>query len=135
MKTDEIIITVGNTDVRITKEGKIQVKTKEGSAHLKQKGNYWFSTTSTSWVDVTSLDLSSNTQQFEIGIQPNEQTKIILQALRNLANEVKHQREQLSKLIALVSQMYQDGEINKDTFNKLDDFLKPYYDHPYEDEN
>jgi len=31
-------------------------------------------------------------------------------------------------LISMITKMHDDGEINKDIFNKLDDFLKPYYD-------
>lgn len=38
-------------------------------------------------------------------------------------------------LLSVVSKMYQDGEMNKDTFNKLDEFLKEYHDHPYQDGN
>lgn len=32
------------------------------------------------------------------------------------------------KLSALILKLHAQGEINQDTFNKLDDFLKPYYD-------
>jgi hypothetical protein len=38
------------------------------------------------------------------------------------------------KLVVLISKMHTDGEINRETFNKLDDFLKPYYDQPYEND-
>lgn len=39
----------------------------------------------------------------------------------------------ISKLVSMISKMYQDGEIDKNTFNKLDEFLKSYYDNPYND--
>ncbi len=37
----------------------------------------------------------------------------------------------LSNILSLVTKMYNDGELDKDTFNKLDDFLKVYYDNPF----
>jgi len=37
------------------------------------------------------------------------------------------------KMILLLSQLFKDGESNKDTLNKLDQFLNAYYENPYED--
>jgi len=36
--------------------------------------------------------------------------------------------ETILKLSALIVKLHAQGEINQDTFNKMDDFLKPYYD-------
>lgn len=52
----------------------------------------------------------------------------ILASLNKMKEKLDQQDKQINKLISLISKMYQDGEINKDTFNKLDQFLKPYYD-------
>jgi len=60
----------------------------------------------------------------------NEQDKsdIILEIVQDLQSKLNEQGRLTTKLVSMISKMYQDGEINKDTFNKLDDFLKPYYD-------
>ena len=55
----------------------------------------------------------------------------ILEIVKRLETKLNRQNEFLNKIVTLVSKMFQDGEINKDTFNKLDEFLKPYYDNPY----
>lgn len=129
---NEKIIRAGNTYLKITKEGKIQVSTREGTAHLRPKDGSSFTTTSSSWVDVTG---SSDAEDIEIVPQSSEETKTILKAIGDVAVKLEHQQEQFNKIFSLVSKMYNDGEINKDTFNKLDEFLKPYYDNPYNDGN
>lgn len=56
----------------------------------------------------------------------------ILTGLSELKVKMDKQQESINKLISFISKLHQDGEINKDTFNKLDEFLKeslkPYYD-------
>lgn len=53
---EEVEFTLGeNTVVRFTKDGRIQIKAKKGTAHLLQNGVLSFTTTSTSFVDVTGL--------------------------------------------------------------------------------
>lgn len=56
----------------------------------------------------------------------------ILEGINELKAKSERQNEMIMKIVAMISKMYQDGEINKDTFNKLDEFLKPYFDNPYE---
>jgi len=48
--------------------------------------------------------------------------------LDQLIEENKEIRGIIHKVASTVSKLYEDGEINKDTFNKLDEFLKSYYD-------
>lgn len=52
----------------------------------------------------------------------------ILKGIDEIKEKMDKQEEVLIKLSVLLSKMYADGEINKDTFNKLDIFLKPYYE-------
>lgn len=52
----------------------------------------------------------------------------ILTSLNEMKEKLDRQDKTLNKITSIISKMYQDGEIDKDTFNKLDEFLKPYYD-------
>ena len=52
----------------------------------------------------------------------------INQKLDQLIEENKENRGVLHKVASTVSKLYEDGQINKETFGKLDEFLKPYYD-------
>lgn len=68
--------------------------------------------------------------------EPNQQeiTEKILEIVKDLQEKLDTQNKIITKMVAMISKMYQDGEFNKDTFNKLDDFLKPYYDNPYQED-
>lgn len=55
--------------------------------------------------------------------------------ISDIIKKLENQETYLSKLTSLITKMYNDGEINKDTFNKLDDFLKPYYDNSEVDQD
>lgn len=68
MEKEEIFLTIGNMDLKITKEGKIQVRVSHGTATVEKgfkvtRGKESvalptpLTTTSTSWVDVTGLSL------------------------------------------------------------------------------
>jgi len=48
--------------------------------------------------------------------------------LDQLIEENKEIRGIIHKVASTVSKLYKDGEINKATFDKLDEFLKSYYD-------
>lgn len=48
--------------------------------------------------------------------------------LDQLIEENKEIRGIVHKVASTVSKLYKDGEINKATFDKLDEFLKSYYD-------
>jgi len=39
----------------------------------------------------------------------------------------------LTELATMISKMYQDGDINKDTFNRLDEFLHEWLNSEFED--
>lgn len=52
----------------------------------------------------------------------------ILTGVSELKTKMDKQQEGITKLISFISKLHQDGEINNDTFNKLDIFLKPYFD-------
>ena len=67
-------------------------------------------------------------EQIEQLLKEQDKTGIILEIVQDLQSKLGEQGRALTKLVSMISKMYQDGEINKDTFNKLDDFLKPYYD-------
>ncbi len=65
--------------------------------------------------------------------EPNNDASLskILEGIDELKTKLDHQNTLITRLGGMLSKMYEDGEINKDTFNKLDDFLKPYYENPY----
>ena len=80
---DEIILNVGNMDLRVI-NGKVQVRTREGIARLKPKEGDDFTTTSTSWVDITGLP-----KEVEIyPISKQKQTK--LKRIFSLLEKSKH---------------------------------------------
>ncbi|MBM3910166.1 MAG: hypothetical protein FJ356_00780 [Thaumarchaeota archaeon] len=70
----------------------------------------------------------------EIKKLPQKNTKLneILTNIKNLNTMIDKQYSLLCKIAVYVTKLYQDGEINKDTFNKFDEFLKSYYDNPYD---
>jgi len=55
----------------------------------------------------------------------------ILEGIDELKIKLDRQNDLITGLSVMISKMHADGEINNETFNKLDDFLKPYYDNPY----
>jgi hypothetical protein len=59
----------------------------------------------------------------------------IIELLEELKTKIDTQNNLLQKIASTISKMYQDDEIDKDTFNKLDEFLKPYYDKPYQQDS
>ncbi len=84
---DEIILTVGNTDLR-TMNGRLQVRTKEGSvASLKPKGGSNFTTTSPTWIDVTGL--SKEVEIYPVLKQKQTKLKRIISSLEKSKNIFK----------------------------------------------
>ena len=53
--------------------------------------------------------------------------------LEKILEQLEKQENTMRKISLLVSELHQDGKINDDTFNKLDQFLKEYYENPYDD--
>lgn len=93
--SDDVEFTIGDTDLRITKEGRIQIKAKKGIATLDEgfkvkRGNEAielgsaFTTTSTTWVDVTGL--SFNKLKMMIG---KSESKKISKALPSIKKHKK----------------------------------------------
>lgn len=77
----EIEFTIGeNTDLRITKEGQIQIKVRRGTALYKQKGRAAFTTTSTTFVDITGA---------KINLPKEISTKKKQNKLKRIANQIK----------------------------------------------
>ncbi|MCH7562011.1 MAG: hypothetical protein IIC67_11740 [Thaumarchaeota archaeon] len=77
--------------------------------------------------DIASLSVPEITKLIE-ELKGGNTLQDIRQGISELNKKIEEQNEKFDKIISFVSKMYQDGEINKDTFNKLDDFLKPYHD-------
>jgi len=59
--------------------------------------------------------------------KPNE-TRKILSIVKDMQKKLDHQDKVHMKIALLVSELYLEGKLNQDTFNKLDEFLKEYYD-------
>jgi len=74
-------------------------------------------------------------EQIEQPLREQDKSDIILEIVRNLQSKLNEQGRLITKLVSIISKMHQDGEINKDTFNKLDSFLKTYYDIGNPEEN
>lgn len=144
MINEDIILTIGDMELKIPKDGNIQIRSKKGIVGLdagfgvrneKEEDVLTapFTTSSTDWVAVTGLNLDE--------LPLDEERKTILQYLQKIQEQNEENRQKLdsqnkliTKMMATISKMYQDGEMNKDTFNKLDDFLKPYYENPYQED-
>jgi hypothetical protein len=56
--------------------------------------------------------------------------KKILERINDLNSKLDVQNESILKLVAIITKMYEDGEINKETFNKLDNFLEDHFKNP-----
>jgi len=52
----------------------------------------------------------------------------VLIAIKELGEKIEANNQNLNKLISMISKMYQENEINKDTFNRLDQFLHDWLD-------
>ena len=81
--------------------------------------------------DIASLsvpEISKLIQELKDGNTIQE----ILNGISELKTKMNQHDEKFNKIISFISKMYQDGELNKDTFNKLDEYLKQnlieYYD-------
>lgn len=97
MGNEDIILTIGDIELKIPKEGNIQIRTKEGTATLdagfktqnkesETELTSPFTTTSTSWVDVTGLNL-------------NAKQKTLLLKIRSLIVDNKTDLYQIASLV------------------------------------
>jgi len=85
----EIEFTIGeDTDLRITKEGEIQIRVRKGTALFKQKGRAAFTTTSTSFIDIGT----------KINLPKEISTKKKQNKLKRIANQIKSSKA-LRKLV------------------------------------
>ncbi len=104
MKDDnEIILTIGNTDLKITNDGQIQVRANQGTASI-ERGNVKrgknaiehfsaFTTTSTTWIEITGLSLT-------------RKQKSILKKLKSI---IIDNREDWYRIASLILQGYSHG--------------------------
>lgn len=66
-------------------------------------------------------------------LKSEEKISKILESILDLHSKLDKQHLMLTKLATMISKMYQDGEINKDTFNQLDIFLHDWLDSEFEE--
>ncbi|WP_428326674.1 hypothetical protein [Nitrosopumilus sp.] len=52
----------------------------------------------------------------------------ILEIVKSTQTKLDEQSKLLTKIAMFVSKLYHDGKLNQETFDKLDEFLKEYYD-------
>lgn len=81
--------------------------------------------------DIASLSIPEITKLVE-KLKDENILQDILQGISELNRKMDEQKKKFDKIISFISKMYQDGEINKETFNKLDEYLNQnlpeYYD-------
>lgn len=110
MSDEDVILTICNMELKITKEGKIQVRAKEGIVVIEpqfkvKRGETTteltsaFTTTSTTWVDITGL--SFDEIKFDPKITEAEKTR--LKKLISYLNENKSFLLQIVNFIANLS--------------------------------
>ena len=58
----------------------------------------------------------------------NFEAKEVLTILKQVLKKTDDQNKLLTKIAVSISNLHDQGKINEDTFNKLDVFLKPYFD-------
>jgi len=81
--------------------------------------------------DIASLSVPEITKLVE-KLKDENTLQDIRQGISELNKKMDEQNKKFDKIISFISKIYQDGEINKETFNKLDEYLKQnlpeYYD-------
>jgi len=81
---EELEFTIGgDTDVRFTKDGRIQIKARKGIALIQQKGYPATTTTSTSFVDVGFLSTKYLPEQLSTKNKQNKLKQIYLYLHKN----------------------------------------------------
>ena len=72
-----------------------------------------------------------------LGVPKPEQATLnkILTELKLLREENKGLQETLRKTAFIISDLYQDNKLDRDTKNKLDIFLRNYYENPFDSSN
>lgn len=114
MNNEEIILTIGNMELRLTKDSEIQIRAKEGIATLEsgfevKQGNVSikltapFTTTSTGWIDITGI--SFDEIPFDPKITPEEKTR--LKKGLSYLNENKPFLLQLANFVTNLSKYFQ----------------------------
>lgn len=66
-------------------------------------------------------------------LKSEEKISRILESILGLHSKLDKQHLMLTKLAIMISKMYQDGDINKDTFNRLDEFLHDWLDSEFKE--
>ncbi len=70
-------------------------------------------------------------QDITEALRKERKTDSILKIVKDMQDKLETQNKLLVNIAVTVSKLYQAGELNKDTFNKLDEFLRDYYEQPY----
>ena len=69
-----------------------------------------------------------NKEEIRKILKEEDKSEKILKIVQELQNKLEKQHLMLTKLVAMTSKMYQEGEMNKDTYNRLDQFLHDWLD-------
>lgn len=58
----------------------------------------------------------------------DSKTDEIIQLLKDLQTKLDRQGKTLTNIAMYVSKLHHEGKMNQETFDKMDEFLKDYYD-------
>ncbi|PJC49755.1 MAG: hypothetical protein CO032_08290 [Nitrosopumilales archaeon CG_4_9_14_0_2_um_filter_34_16] len=84
-------------------------------------------------VSVTRSRTGLTIDDVKQALKSEEKISKILENILELHSKLDKQHLMLTKLVSMISKMYQDGEINKDTFNRLDEFLHDWLDSEFDE--
>lgn len=60
-------------------------------------------------------------------------TDEMYQMIKQMQEQLNKQEELLRRIALTVSRLHQEGQINDEVFHNLREFLKPYYENPYQE--
>lgn len=67
-------------------------------------------------------------------LEGSDKVDAIYKIVKDLQERSDKQYKLLTQIAVAVSKLYVEGKMNKDTFNKLDEFLRDYYENSCKDE-
>jgi len=70
---------------------------------------------------------------FSEGVTKAQLDQILNEKLKPIGEKIDKQNDILQKIASLIIQLHQDGKLNDEILDKLDVFLKPYFENPYND--
>lgn len=68
-------------------------------------------------------------------LQSEQKTNEILGIVKGLQNKLDAQHKLLGNIALTVSKLHHEGKMNEETFTKLDEFLRNYYENPYDNDH